>query len=158
MTQIQQYPELYMAIAIYVFWGPALARFPSTNILISSRLGASITTFVGQSVGWSICLSLEKNVKNCQKQWFWTNYENKSCRSFLVHQINIFRPYVCWSVGKVANQQGSQGFLNHTYLELSVARNTFVLSCRNIQIYQLYVCLNTLRTLASTQWLRTSFA
>ena len=78
----------------------------------------------------SVCLSLEKNVKNCQKQPIWTTYENKSCRFSWVHQINILKPcvcqFVCSFVGKVANQCGSQGFLNHTYPELSVTRATLV--------------------------------
>ena len=53
---------------------------------LSSGLGASMPTFVGLS---------GKNVKNGQKWWIWTTFENKSCRSSWVHPINIFRPCVC---------------------------------------------------------------
>ena len=45
-----------------------------------------------------------------------------------VHKIDIFRPcvcpFVCSSVGKVTNKQGSQWFIDNTYPELSVARAT----------------------------------
>ena len=50
----------------------------------------------------------------------------KECTKNLKKGTSILSSSTPTSQGKVANQPGSQGFLNHTYPELSVARATLV--------------------------------
>ena len=50
----------------------------------------------------------------------------KECTKNLKKGTSILSSSTPTAQGKVANQPGSQGFLNHTYPELSVARATLV--------------------------------
>ena len=109
---------------------PATKCFIYLHRFLSSGLGASISHFIGRSVCRSVCLSVcQKSVKNMSKTVKKDVSRLLRClqvyRSTLLAYDKLFRRWKL-TVHDLVLCVNTIGILDHTYLELSVARATLV--------------------------------